>query len=121
MPQRVSSKRKSDWQDPNAVEDHFSYDMYPTNGVLELTKLQEEMRKSLPKIKVLALLIHSKLDLGVLPENMDLIYQDLGTDELNKKKIWLENSGHVVTRDLDNMIVFKSVAAFVQEVLDTSQ
>jgi len=81
-----ASKRKSDWQNPNAVEDHFSYDMYPTNGVLELTKLQEEMRKSLPKIKIPALLMHSKLDPGVLPENMDLIYQDLGTDELNKKR-----------------------------------
>jgi len=111
-----ASKGKSDWQKIDAAEEHFSYEKYPTRGVLELTKLLKEMRDSLPKISVPTLLMHSKLDLGIPPENMDRIFQDLPADNPNKNKVWLEHSGHVVTRDLDKLFVFKSVAAFIQEV-----
>lgn len=115
------SKGKSDWQNSDAFEDHFSYDKYPSKGILELTHLLKEMRGSLPKISVPALLMHSKRDSGVLPENMEWIYRTLGTEDSKKRKIWLENSGHVITRDLDKLIVFESIAAFVQDVLDKSQ
>ena len=111
-------KGKSDWQDRNAAEAHFSYDKYPTNGVLELNKLLTVMRQSLPSINVPALLMHSKKDLGVLPENMDRIYNELGSEESLKQKIWLENSGHVITRDLDKEIVFQSISKFINMVLD---
>ena len=113
------SKGESDWQDPNAHENHFSYDRYPTKAILELTKLLAVMRHSLPKVKAPTLLMHSKKDTGVIPENMDWIYQDLGTLESEKKKIWLENSGHVVTRDLDKENVFKSVLSFIKQVMES--
>jgi carboxylesterase len=111
------NKGKSDWQDPKAVESHFSYERYPTRAILQLTYAQKAMRKSLPDVKIPALLMHAKKDLGVIPENMNLIDRDLGTPEAEKKKIWLENSGHVVTRDLDKDLVFKSIHEFIQAVL----
>jgi carboxylesterase len=114
-------KGESDWQDPNAHENHFSYDRYPTKAILELTKLLATMRDSLPRVKAPAMLMHSKKDLGVIPENMNWIYQDLGTPEIEKKKIWLENSGHVVTRDLDKNIVFESVLDFINQVQGSRQ
>ena len=109
-------KGESDWQDPNAHEDHFSYDRYPTKAILELTKLLAAMRDSLPKLKAPTLLMHSKKDTGVIPENMNWIYRELGTPESEKKKVWLENSGHVVTRDLDKKIVFESILGFINQV-----
>ncbi len=115
------SKGKSDRQNPNSVDDHFSYDMYPTKGILEFTRLLKEMHGSLPKVSVPALLMHSKRDSRVLPENMEWIYRTLGTEDSKKRKIWVENSGHVITRDLDKLIVFESVATFIQEVLDSNQ
>jgi len=115
-----TKKEKSDWQDPDAAEDHFSYAQYPSKAVQQLKQLLDSMRNSLPDVKVPALLIHSKKDLGVLPENMDWISREIGTPDSDLKKIWLENSGHVVTRDLEKDLVYKSIHEFIQQVLVTS-
>ena len=115
------AKGESDWQDPKAPENHFSYDRYPTKSVRELTKLLAAMRNSLPEVIIPTLLMHSKKDTGVIPDNMNWIYQDLGTPESEKKKIWLENSGHVVTRDLDKEVVFASVQGFIDQVLESTK
>jgi len=110
-------KGDSDWQDPNAVEDHFSYDLYPTKAIIQLCSLLEELRTALPKITAPALLVHSKKDIGVPLENVDLIYNALSTPENLKEKVLLENSGHVVTRDMDKELVFHSVQAFIAKTI----
>jgi len=92
-------KGDSDWQDPNAKENHFSYDRYPTKAILQLSDLLRALRTVLPKVSAPALLMHSNKDIGVPPGNLDLIYNALGTPENKKKKVLLENSGHVITRD----------------------
>ncbi len=112
-----AKKGKPDWQDPDAVESHFSYARYPTKAILQFNNLLEVMRKSLPKVTIPTLLIHAIKDAGVIPENMDLIYKNLGTAQEDKKKIWLENSGHVVTRDMEKELEFKSIHEFIQLVL----
>jgi carboxylesterase len=111
------NKGASDWQDPTAPESHFSYDRYPTRAIIQLTRLLEAMRESLPRVTIPALLMHSKKDLGVIPQNLDRIYSRLGTPEALKRKIYLENSGHVITRDLDKDLVFESTHDFIQQVL----
>ena len=113
-------KGKSDWQDPNAHKDHISYKKYPTKAILEVNLLLKEMRASLPKVTCPALLMHSKKDLGVIPENMTNIYQSLGTPDAEKTMIWLENSGHVMTRDLEKSTVFSSIHTFIKKILDSN-
>jgi len=113
-------KGPSDWQDPNAAEGHFSYSRNPTRAIYQLTHLLRHMRESLPEIKLPALLIHSKKDGGVIPENMDRIIREIGTPAPELKTLWLENSGHVVTRDLDKELVFRSVHEFIQQVTVSS-
>lgn len=108
-------KGESDWQDQEAVEDHFSYDLYPTKALLQLTRLLQAMRESLPKITAPALLMHSRKDIGVPLLNLERIYQALGTPEGEKKKLVLENSGHVITRDQDREQVFQAIHNFIQE------
>ena len=112
------SKGGSDWQNPGADEEHFSYDVYPSKGVAALLELLQVMRSSLPKITIPALLMHSSKDGSVPPENADAIAQKLGTQQDQVTKILLKNSGHVVTRDLDQALVFKSVHQFIQNVLE---
>jgi len=112
------NKERSDWQDKNAVKDHFSYAQYPSKAILQLDLLLESLREALPKINIPALLMHSIKDKGVTPKNMDLIYKALGTPEYQKQTIWLENSGHVITRDLDKEIVFRSVQSFIESTLN---
>lgn len=108
-------KEDPDWHDATQMEEHFSYDMYPTHSVYELIKLLEEMRSVLDEINVPTLLMHSKNDLGVPPENMSLIYNDLRLPEDKKRKVWFENSGHILTRDLEKDRVFAIIHRFLEE------
>lgn len=111
------SKGESDWQDPRQTEEHFSYDMYPTRSVYELRDLLGEMRAVLPTIDMPVLLMHSKMDKSVSPDNMALIYEDLQVPEDKKSMIWLEKSGHVLTRDIEKARVFEHILSFIQHDL----
>jgi len=112
-------KGDSDWQDPNAKENHFSYDRYPTKAILQLSDLLKAMRTALPKVSAPVLLMHSKKDVGVPPKNLDLIYNALGTQENMKIKVLLEKSGHVVTRDQEKDTVFQNVQAFIANTINS--
>ena len=114
-----TSKGEPDWQDPDLVEDHFSYDMYPTKALVQLVRLLEVMRASLPEIKIPAYLVHAKKDQGVPPHNLEKIAQALGTPQDKIRKLLLENSGHVVTRDLDQDLVFQGIHQFIQDTMES--
>ncbi|MCJ7734753.1 MAG: hypothetical protein MUP11_09410, partial [Anaerolineales bacterium] len=113
------AKGKSDWQNRNAVEDHFSYAQYPTKAIIQLNNLLKALQCALPKVTAPALLMHALKDLGVSPDNMDKIYNQLGTADHLKNKIWLENSGHVVTRDMDKDLVFHNILSFIHQTLSS--
>ena len=98
---------------------HFSYDRYPTRAILQLSDLLRVLRTALPKVSAPALLMHSNKDIGVPPENLDLIYNALGTPENMKKKVLLENSGHVITRDQEKDTVFQNVQAFISDTINS--
>ena len=48
---------------------------------------------------------------------MDRIYKAVGSQD--KNKLWIEKSGHVVTRDAQKETVFKACADFVARVSAT--
>ena len=114
------SKGESDWQDPHTVEDHFSYDMYPTKAIVQLTRLLELTREALSAITAPTLLVHALKDASVPYLNMEKIARSLGTPQDQIKQITLENSGHVVTLDLDKETVFKATHQFIHGVLEST-
>jgi dipeptidyl aminopeptidase/acylaminoacyl peptidase len=61
------------------------------------------------------LLIHSKDDAYVLPENMERIYAGL-VNAKDKTKLYVTGSGHVVTRDAARDQVFKTAEEFIRRV-----
>ncbi|HKJ39741.1 MAG TPA: alpha/beta fold hydrolase [Anaerolineales bacterium] len=105
------------WFDREAWKDHISYPQNPVRSVGELDQLLDEMRKALPKVDVPVLLIHSKDDPYVLPENMKWIYDDL-KNASDKTKLYITESGHVVTRDAARRQVFDAAVEFIQRVGD---
>lgn len=107
-------KGPDDWHDPAMRQAHVDYPQYPTRAIAELRDLLEVMRQALPKVTVPVLLVHSRADGGVAPENMTKIYERLGSVE--KEMLWVEQSGHVVTRDLERERVFAAAEAFVRRV-----
>jgi carboxylesterase len=103
------------WFDKEAWKGHISYPQNPVRSIGELNKLLGEMRAALPKIDKPVLLIHSKDDKYVLPENMEMIYADL-ENASDKTKLYITGSGHVVTRDAARRQVFESALEFIQRV-----
>lgn len=105
-------KGPPDWHNPEAPKDHVDYRFYPTRSIAELNDLLSVMHAALPKVTAPTLLVHSRQDSGVAPENMSSIYAQLGSKD--KQMMWVENSGHVITREPERMRVFEAVQGFIQ-------
>ena len=103
------------WFDQEAWKDHVSYPQNPVLSIGELDKLLHEMRAALPNVNLPVLLIHSKNDKYVLPENIDLLEAAL-INASDKTKLYITGSGHVVTRDAAREQVFESVVEFIQRI-----
>jgi len=104
----------SGWFDQNAWQEHVSYPQNPVRSIAELNRLLAEMRAALPQVKAPTLLIHSKDDTYVLPENMERIYADLGAPD--KVKAYITGSGHVVPRDAARLQAFELALDFIRRV-----
>jgi carboxylesterase len=103
-----------DWQDPSSGEGHVCYPYFSTKSVIELRDLLSEMRIALPKITAPVLLIHSRKDAGVLPQNAEKIYNALCCSD--KQLLYVEKSGHVITREPDREIAFQAAGEFIQRL-----
>jgi len=112
---KSSEKPGSGWFDKNAYQGHISYPRNPVRSTAELKKLILEMRTVLPNVNVPVLLMHSKDDSYVLPENMEHIYAGL-VNAQDKTKLYITGSGHVVTRDAVREQVFQSTVEFIQRI-----
>jgi carboxylesterase len=107
-------KGPPNWHNPAAGLDHVDYPYYPTLAIAELNDLLAEMRAALPAVKVPVLLAHSRQDTGVAPENMERIYASLGSAD--KQMLWVEDSGHVITREPERQRVFEAAHQFIQRL-----
>ena len=105
----------SGWFDSLAYKEHISYPRNPVRSAAELKLLILEMRKSLPEVHVPVLLMHSRDDRYVLPENMEQIYDEL-TGASDKTRLYITGSGHVLPRDAASQQVFQHTLAFIQRV-----
>jgi len=112
------TKGPPDWRNPEAARDHIDYPAYPTRSIIELRDLLAEMRRSLPQVNVPVLLMHSRQDESVPPKNVHRIYDCLGTSD--KQILWVENSGHVITREPERQRVFEAALAFILRVNQAS-
>lgn len=105
----------SGWFDKAVYEDHIAYGENPVRAAAELKKLILAMRVALPKVAVPVLLMHSRDEKYILPDNMEYIYERLvGTPD--KTKLYVTGSGHVLPRDASREQVFQSAVEFIQRV-----
>ncbi len=107
-------KAPPDWKNPQAAKDHIEYPDYPVAGILQLRDLLAAMRLELPRVQAPVLLVHSRVDGSVAPENMPHLFQSLGNQD--KSMLWLENSGHVITREPEREFLFQSIDSFIRRV-----
>lgn len=99
------------WFDKQAFASHVSYPMNPVRSISELNILINQMQKALPQVNVPVFLVHSRDDNYVIKDSMQQIYDRLGTPE--KQMMWVEGSGHVITREPARELVFKASQEFI--------
>jgi carboxylesterase len=107
-------KGPPDWIDETVAAGHFDYPEYPVRAIRELRALLAEVRRALPQVTAPTLVMHSRTDGGVAPENAEAILAGLGAAE--RELLWIERSGHVVTEDAEHLRVWRACADWVFRV-----
>jgi|WetSurSiteA1Bulk_404760.scaffolds.fasta_scaffold00368_6 carboxylesterase len=112
-------KGPSDRHDKEAEKSHVEYPYIPTKSIIQLQDLLFEMRTSLPKVNVPVLLIHSKQDRSVAPQNVEKIFSAVNSQD--KQILYVENSGHDIPREPDRDLVFRTTNEFIIRVQNSTQ
>lgn len=97
------------------ITGRVSYFQMSTAGVAELHKLQGEVRRCLPQVRVPTLLIFSKQDQTVPYKNLALLQAGLVNAPV--ETLTLEQSDHILTNDVECESVFAAAEAFVKRIL----
>jgi carboxylesterase len=100
-----------DIADPDA--DEASYDETPLRPLLTMIMAGQDVRARLPEVQIPVLIITSRQDHVVNPEDSDVLAAELGGPV---ERIWLEKSFHVATLDYDRAEVESATVAFAQRV-----
>lgn len=93
---------------------NLAYDVMPVkplSSLFALVKLCKE--RFLPQITVPCIILQSKREHTVRPESAEYIFNRLQSRE--KKLVWFECSGHILTLDIEREQVFKEIAAFFEK------
>ena len=115
---KTKGKPDAGWFDKEAFKGHISYPLNPIRSAAELKILLDKMHTALPKVTAPALLIHSRDDVYVLPENLEKIYAGL-VNTSDKTKLYVTGSGHVVTKDAARSQVFEAARDFIKRINKT--
>ncbi len=108
----VPKKRK---RLPDIGEDYsITYDVTPLSSLSSLLSLIKHVDGLLPSISIPALIIQSKKEHTVKPESAQYIYDRLGSTE--KKLVWLNKSGHIVTLDVERDTVFQEISLWLTKI-----
>ena len=100
-----------DIADPDA--DEASYDATPLRALLTMIMAGQDVRERLPEIQVPALVITSRQDHVVNPEDSDILAEHIAGPV---ERLWLEKSYHVATLDYDRAELEAAAVAFAQRV-----
>ncbi len=90
-----------------------AYNQMPLLSIHQLFELVTETKNSLPKFNNKILIMQSKKDHTIKVNSAECLYQNIASTE--KKIVWLEESGHVITLDKERDIVFKEALRFIQK------
>jgi carboxylesterase len=92
------------------------YRVNPMRAVLQLLKLQDQVRPRLEQIQQPVLIVQGRNDKTVDPSASQRIYDRVRSPV--KELHWLENSGHAVLLDEEKHIVYRLTFDFIYRVLN---
>jgi len=93
----------------------LAYEDVPVPAIRQIYALMGVTRELLPRVNCPALVIQSRDDHVVAPENAPFIIDNIGSED--KRLLWLENSYHVATLDNDKELIAREILNFIQNHL----
>jgi len=108
-------KRSSELHDPEAQAEPVSYSWYPMTAVEEVVRAVQAAAARLHQVQCPALLIYSRSDRTVPPDQGWAVYHRLGSRD--KTIHWLIHSGHVIPEDIEQEEAFEQIERFIQRVV----
>ncbi|GBD07800.1 Thermostable monoacylglycerol lipase [Candidatus Thermoflexus japonica] len=108
-------KSPSDPRDPAAQAERISYPWYPLAAVEEVVRAVQAAAARLPQVRCPALLVYSRADRTVPPDQGWAMYHRLGSHD--KTIHWLVHSGHVIPEDIEREEVFEQIERFIRRVV----
>jgi carboxylesterase len=101
-----------DIKQPGVTE--LAYSDVPVPAVRQIFALTSVTRTLLPRVVCPTLVIQSREDHIVEPENATFIMDNIGSE--NKRLLWLDESYHVATLDNDKELIAQEILKFVDSV-----
>ena len=101
------------WFQPELSKGYIKYNQKPFICNLQLLRVANRLKYTLPKIHSPVLLMHSRKDTIVKPHDMEIIYETL--DSQKKEMIWLEKSSHMLPVDGERDEVFQQIGSFINK------
>lgn len=109
--------RKRKGNSPGSIRDplerakNVGYGAYSARLLNELSRLAAKARRSLPGVMMPTLIVQSRTDPRIKPAIAERTLASLGSTE--KKLIWIEGAGHVITVDYGREQVFREVREWI--------
>ena len=109
--------RKRKGNSPGSIRDplerakNVGYGAYSARLLRELARLSAKARRALPRIKMPTLIVQSRTDPRIKPEIAERTLASLGSKE--KRLVWIENAGHIITVDYGREQVFREVREWI--------
>ncbi|MGH7604876.1 MAG: alpha/beta hydrolase [Gemmatimonadaceae bacterium] len=99
-------------RDPQEREKNLAYGKVTGRALFELLKVVRRARGSLPQVTAPTLLIQSREDPRCAPDVANFALGALGSSE--KKLVWTEGAGHIITVDFGREFVFSEVETWLR-------
>lgn len=113
MVRYVTPNQDNDLVDPQAKRALWIYDRVPTVAVESCLKFIAKVRGELGRVSAPLLIIQSSRDKTVSPKCASYLYERVASTD--KRLLWLDNSGHGVTVDMEKEKVWAEVGRFIRE------
>jgi carboxylesterase len=98
--------------DPIEREKNLAYGAVTGRALFELSRVMTRARKALPGVTAPTLIVQSREDPRVAPEVAQFALATLGAKE--KKLVWTEGAGHIITVDYGRERVFSEVEKWLR-------
>ena len=103
----INARNPLSIRDPAEREKNLAYGAITGRALFELSRIVRLARKSLAKVKAPTLIIQSREDPRVAPMVAESVFKALGAQE--KKLVWTDGAGHIITVDYGRELVFSGV------------